>query len=941
MSRLFFGSLVDLLHETILNYLSYTEIISWLLCLPLTEDEMDVEFAEYERQIIIGSKYDMCKDVIHKTDKEVAKDNDSDEKSLKTDNNASAITHYRAEGPDNKPVPLKFQRKFRMDRRKSVAQKWNGFLKRNVPNHMVLADMLFKTRMLVEGDYHLSAANRELLLKEIPTVRSLSELKTVYQQLPVLLTDLLYVAVPVNIAAEYKRRTCYNNLNKEGTFIGRNDELSDLSDCFAGNNHLAVLHGIDGVGKTALALRFAWQKTLSCDVVWWIDGSNEQNILNAYSDFLARLTTMDAILGKRQKHMTKNMVSGAADPLDSFKNYMENCPLSWLLVYDDCALDTEEERKMLRRVLPAGCNGKVLITTHSDHEFGDAIRMPVSVMNEKDAADMMKIVSEAKDTQQILTLVDSLGRFPLAIELAGERIRLTPEYDIDTYLYRLEREGLKFLEEGFTEAEKKRTITSALKTLFAKIEEDRQHDDVSCCVRALILCCSFGAPYDIALRTFSWLETSKQQELEKAVPELYKQIHALALLCKDTLKREDLSRLVIKYGLLQAQDNGLLSMNPFMQRVMLTSIDSNALRLLGRQLESMYTYADEEYELEAIEKRKSFLNSLNFVAAMPEAYTSNTHIGYIASRYKELARIEGQPCWKTLQYLLEKEDRTIYDLLERIKNSSRSEMRETIRVSPQKALLDELRIYNCTINEMMDSLPLKLGDNTFGAEEHAPISDLVSWFKRYAIASGFCIPVFLEKWEKLLAIDAVVMLINTLEYLCSDFFEFMAVEEKEEIWRIIRLDHKVIGSVIENSIDFLVGDALSEALVEYSEILKLFASLEYADAARMADGFDHVIELWRKYQRRDNLIPVTVTPSEYARIVSHRNMEEQWIKGRGQQVVKYKTHSVKWQFSIVREIRKSRIAHKKRLLERAKERGSAKRLQRHLRRLFNDANTPK
>ena len=68
----------------------------------------------------------------------------------------------------------------------------------------------------------------------------------------------------------YAEVTTYNNLPKNNDyFIGRADELKNISEKFKKNNDI-VLSGSAGIGKTQIAKAYAYNNIDNYDIIYWV-----------------------------------------------------------------------------------------------------------------------------------------------------------------------------------------------------------------------------------------------------------------------------------------------------------------------------------------------------------------------------------------------------------------------------------------------------------------------------------------------------------------------------------------------------------------------------------------------------------------------------------------------------------------------------------------------
>lgn len=79
-------------------------------------------------------------------------------------------------------------------------------------------------------------------------------------------------------------KTCTIPFERNPQFFGRESELDDL-DGFLNESGVSsvAIHGDEEVGKTQLALEYAWRKGPDFDVVLWVSANNELAIQQSLS----------------------------------------------------------------------------------------------------------------------------------------------------------------------------------------------------------------------------------------------------------------------------------------------------------------------------------------------------------------------------------------------------------------------------------------------------------------------------------------------------------------------------------------------------------------------------------------------------------------------------------------------------------------------------------
>ncbi|MEU5952836.1 SAV_2336 N-terminal domain-related protein [Streptomyces sp. NPDC047525] len=227
------------------------------------------------------------------------------------------------------------------------------------------------------------------------------------------------------------------NLPGREPFVGRQDEIAQLDARFgrylsSPENFITVLHGMGGVGKTALAREWA-RRGLEDDaftMVWWINAESQVRIDEGLADLTAALAPSLAGLleRERQKEWALQWLSAHED---------------WLLVLDD-AKDPAVVGLLVSR---AGPGGRFLITSRDAvgwHALPAAM-LPLDVLELPQAVELLTGYLDGRAAGPAERLCEELGRLPLALVQAGAWLAET-RMPIGEYLRIFETQRQELLE---------------------------------------------------------------------------------------------------------------------------------------------------------------------------------------------------------------------------------------------------------------------------------------------------------------------------------------------------------------------------------------------------------------------------------------------------------------------------------------------------------------
>jgi hypothetical protein len=155
-----------------------------------------------------------------------------------------------------------------------------------------------------------------------------------------------------------------------------------------------------GVGKTQLALEYAYRRAGDFDLVWWLRAEQPASLLEDYAALAAPLELPEA----GQSDLAA--VAAAVCQALTRRN-------RWLLVFDNANAPGE-----LDRLLPRGGAGRVLITSRNPH-WPFASELDVPMLNRPASIRFLLERTEQRDETAACTLAAELGDLPLALEQAA------------------------------------------------------------------------------------------------------------------------------------------------------------------------------------------------------------------------------------------------------------------------------------------------------------------------------------------------------------------------------------------------------------------------------------------------------------------------------------------------------------------------------------------
>lgn len=224
---------------------------------------------------------------------------------------------------------------------------------------------------------------------------------------------------------------------RNSSFVGRDEDLQRLHEALmAGDSPLGIrptgLVGLGGIGKTQLAVEYAHRHRQAFPGgVFWI---------NAAKPLLQELVHLAIVQGAATRDSDQETAASAA------WRYLEARPDS-LVVFDNVEDPSELNRLLLPGVVPSALSGKILFTTRRRSLSANFGSFDITVLPELPAMELLlrarpDALRESHPEWGVARVVcASLGRLPLALELAASYLAQYPELKLGDYLERLRGEG--------------------------------------------------------------------------------------------------------------------------------------------------------------------------------------------------------------------------------------------------------------------------------------------------------------------------------------------------------------------------------------------------------------------------------------------------------------------------------------------------------------------
>jgi tetratricopeptide (TPR) repeat protein len=198
-------------------------------------------------------------------------------------------------------------------------------------------------------------------------------------------------------------------------FTGRTDELERLDDILMKDKLAALtqtvgraaIQGLGGVGKTTLAIEYAYRFRGLYTGVWWCPAETRVGLLSRLADLAVTLgaaNVEEADVEKAAKAALRRLAEQRA---------------TWFLIYDNVTSPDE-----IAELLPSA-GARLLITSRFSDWGGWAQEVALDVLPLEEAVALLQSRAGRSDAPGARTLAEALGNLPLALDHAAAYCKRT------------------------------------------------------------------------------------------------------------------------------------------------------------------------------------------------------------------------------------------------------------------------------------------------------------------------------------------------------------------------------------------------------------------------------------------------------------------------------------------------------------------------------------
>ena len=264
-------------------------------------------------------------------------------------------------------------------------------------------------------------------------------------------------------------------------FTGRGTLLAQLRSALTSGQPAALtqaIHGLGGVGKTQLAVEYAYRHAADYDLGWWV---RAEELATLAADYAALAGPLD--LPEKDEPDQRLVVQAVR------RWFAQNT--GWLLIFDNAP-----GQEAVRPYLPQGATGHVLITSRNPAWRGLASPLTVHVLQRPESVAFLLKRAGPTDEAAADVLAEALGDLPLPLAQAGAYIDAT-RTTLPAYLELFQSRRTELWEDERPPLDYPHTVATTWSLAMDRVREE------SPASADLLNLCAYLGPDDIPQTLFS------------------------------------------------------------------------------------------------------------------------------------------------------------------------------------------------------------------------------------------------------------------------------------------------------------------------------------------------------------------------------------------------------------------------------------------------------